>query len=117
MVQVRDSWHLNLSRNCHLLFDMFRGVSRPLGDDVDIVVGDIRIRLNREVVERDRSPGKEQKGNCQNNEAVAQREVDEFADHCPSNVDSSWRTLETSCWPGVMPESISCLLPASILPP
>lgn len=97
MLQVRNARHLNLNRNRHLLFNILRGVSRPLRDDVDVVVGNIRVCFDGQVMEGDRSPGKEQYGKCQDQETASQRKVDERTNHCASSVASSWRTFDTTC--------------------
>ena len=47
--------HDVFQRNRHLLLDLFRGDSRPLRDDLDIVVGHVRIRFHRKLVERHRA--------------------------------------------------------------
>jgi hypothetical protein len=51
MLQVRDAVHHDLDRNRDLLLDFFRGAPRPLGDHLHVVVGNVRIGLNRQVME------------------------------------------------------------------
>ena len=47
---VRHSGHLNFDGNGDLLFHLFRGTPRPLSNHRDIVVGDVGVRLHRQVV-------------------------------------------------------------------
>jgi hypothetical protein len=43
-------FHCDFKRGADLLFDLFCGNSWPLGDDVDVVVGDVRIRFHGKVM-------------------------------------------------------------------
>jgi len=52
MRQVRDTIHNDLERDGDLLLHLFGGPARPLRNDLDVVVGDVGIRLNRQVAER-----------------------------------------------------------------
>src|ERR1700761_8294402 len=117
MLQVRDTGHLNLGRNRYLLFDVLCGMPRALGNDVDVVVGDIRIGLDWKIVKRNDAPREEQKGPTEYKKAIIQGKVDDPPNHCPSRVASNWRTFETTCWPGAMPERISSLFGNTVLPP
>src|SRR5580704_16202816 len=108
MLQVRDAGHLNFSRNRYLLFDVFCRMPRPLGNDVYVVVGDIRICFDWKVVKRNNAPREEQKSSTEYEKSIVQCKVDDPSNHCPSRVASSWRTFETTCCPGTMPERISC---------
>src|SRR5580692_9764170 len=81
MRQVRQSVHLDFNRNGDLLFDFFGGAPGPLGDDLDIIIGNVGIRLDGEIVKGDRSPNEQENGDRQHDEAVVQREVDDCADH------------------------------------
>ena len=62
MGHVRDAGHLNLDRDGDLLLDLFGGAAGPLGDDLDVVVGDVGIGLDGEIVEGDRAPAEQHKG-------------------------------------------------------
>jgi hypothetical protein len=46
MSQVRRSIHLNLDGDCDLSLHLFRRSARPLGDDLDIVIGHVWIGFN-----------------------------------------------------------------------
>src|SRR5579862_6049300 len=117
MLQVRNARLLNFSRDSHLLLNVFSRMPRPLGNDVDVVVRDVRVGFNRKVVEGHDAPGKEQYRATEHKESIVQRKIDDPSNHCASGVASNWRTFETTFWPELMPERISCLFPGSIWPP
>src|SRR3984885_5258331 len=117
MLEVRDAGHLNFGRNRYLLFDVLSRMPRPLSNDVDVVVGDIRICFDWKIVKRNDAPREEQNSPTQYEKTIIQRKVDDPPNHCPSRVASSWRTFETTCWPGAMPERISSLFPTTVLTP
>ena len=99
----------------NLLLDLFGRASRPLRDDLDVVVGDVRIGLDGKVVKRDDAPTEEQDGEAKDQPAVVQRKIDETANHYWSAVFCSASAFETTCWPTSMPESISCILPGKVV--
>src|SRR5690348_14359083 len=118
MRQVRYPIHLNLDRNGYLLFDLFRCPTRPLRDDVDVVVGHIRISFHGQAAKRDGPPDEQKNGNCQDDEAIVQSEIDETAQHraaprrferdftyC-STVFCRTNALLTTCCPGCSPDVI-----------
>ena len=116
MLEMRDTRHLDFGRDRDLLLNVFRGMPRPLRDDVDVVVRDIGIGFDWKVVERNDAPREKQNRPAKNEKAIVQRKVDDPPNHCASSVASNWRTFETTCWPGEMPERISCLFPGSMGP-
>jgi len=59
MHDVRNAVHRDFQRNGHLLLDLFRGNSRPLRDNLHIVVGYVRIGLNGQLMERDGAPNEQ----------------------------------------------------------
>ena len=75
-LQVRDAVHDDLDGNRNLLLNFLRRPSRPLGNDRDVVVGDVRIGLNRKIMEGNRSPNQQQNGRREHQEAVAERKID-----------------------------------------
>src|SRR5262249_40359190 len=115
--QVRDSIHLDLDRNGDLLLDLLRRPPGPLRDHLHPGVGHIRISLDRQLLEGDDSPNKEQDGEAQHDEAVVQREGHEPTNHYCCTVFWNSRALTTTCWPTLSPDSTSCWLPGSICPP
>src|ERR1700691_3718662 len=113
MDNSRNTVHYSLERNRDLLFNLLCGNAGPLRDHIDIVVRYVRIGFDGKPVKGDDSPGKQQDRTRQNEKAVLQREIYKPSNHCASSVASSWRTFETTCWPGAMPERISCLFPGN----
>src|ERR1700722_15185351 len=113
MHHVRNSVHDDFQRNGDLLFDLFRGNSRPLGDDLNIVVGDVGISFDGETLEGNDSCGEKDERERQNEEAVIQSEIDDATNHlcftpyC-STVSINGNSIETTWSPGLRPEIISC---------
>ena len=60
--EVRQTVHLNFDGDGDLLFDFFGGAAGPLGDDLDIIVGDVGIGFHWKGVERNGAPNEEQDG-------------------------------------------------------
>src|SRR6266852_4199290 len=78
---VRDAVHRDFQRDTDLLFDLFCGDSGPLGDDVDVVVGNVRIGFHGKLVKRDRSPPKQKKGRREDQKSVVQGKIYKPANH------------------------------------
>ena len=78
---VRDAVHGDFQRDGDLLLDLFGGNSRPLRDDLDVVVGHVGIGFDGKLMEGDRSPAEEQDGRGEHEKAILQGEIDEFGDH------------------------------------
>ena len=81
MLQMGYSIHLNFNGNSDLLFYFFRRASRPLRDDLHVIVGYVWIRFNRKVVKRNRAPNEQEHRHRQNNEAIIERVFDQVVDH------------------------------------
>ena len=81
ILQMRNARHHDLDRNRDLLLHFLGRPARPLRDDGDVVVGDIGVRLDRQVVERDGAPDQQQDGHRQDHEPVVEREIDKTANH------------------------------------
>ena len=56
---VGDARHADFEGDGDLLLDVFGGAAGPLGDDVDVVVGDVGIGLDGEVVKGDDAPAEQ----------------------------------------------------------
>ena len=97
ILHLRNAGHLDLGGHGDLLFDILRRVARPLGDDVDVVVGDVGIGLDGEVVERDSASDEQHDRDCEDENAVLECEVYKALYHWASRVASSWSTFETTC--------------------
>ncbi len=76
-----DAVHHDFKRDGDLLLDLFRGDSRPLRDDFDVVVRNVRIGFHRKLVKRYRSPAKQQKGRSEDEKAVVQGKIYKPANH------------------------------------
>ena len=81
MNDAGNSVHYGFERNRNLLFDLLSRNSRPLSDDLNVIVGDIGVGLDGEIVERDDAPGEQQYGKREDEHAVAESEIDDAANH------------------------------------
>ena len=81
MHDMGNAVHDDFEGNRNLLFDLLGRNSRPLGNDLNVVVGDIGIGLNGQALERDDTGGKKDDGQRQHEQAVAQGEIDDAANH------------------------------------
>ena len=70
MLQVRNAVHHDFERNGDLLLHLFGRNAGPLGDDLDVVVGDVGIGLHRKAAEGNDAPDEEQQGDGEHQEAV-----------------------------------------------
>src|SRR5882724_9300594 len=105
MSHVRNARHLYLNRCCDLLFDLFCGASRPLCDNSDVVVGDVRVRLYRQIVKGHNAPTEEDDCRTEYKPTITESKVNQAAKHYWSTVFCSVRAFETTCCPTLMPES------------
>src|SRR6516162_5297046 len=104
-----NSVHLDLDGDGDLLLDFLGRPSRPLRDHLHPRVRHVGIRLDRQVVERDHAPNEEKQSRTEHNEAVVQSEIEECANHCCSAVFWNSSAFATTCWPGEIPETTSCM--------
>src|SRR5271168_1624502 len=81
MYQAGNAVHRSLERNGDLLLDLLSGDAGPLRDDLDIVIRDVGIGLNRQIVEGDDSPGKQHDRQPEDEQAIAERKIDNSANH------------------------------------
>src|SRR5580658_6602189 len=116
MLKVRHAVHLNFDGHGNLLLHFFCSSARPLGDYLNPRVRNFRVCLNRQSLERDRSPDEQKQHEAQDNEAIVEREIDELANHHCSAVFWNSSAFSTTRWPGATPETISCIPPGSISP-
>ena len=72
-----DAVHDDFERYGDLLLDLFGRDSRPLRDDLDVVVGHVRIGFHGKLVKRDGAPCKQQNRDRQNKKTIIEREIDE----------------------------------------
>ena len=68
-------------RDRDLLLNLFGRAPRPLGNHVDVIIGYIGIGFDRQIVERDGAPDKQQDGRRQNHEPVVKCKINQIPDH------------------------------------
>ncbi len=83
MFQVRQSVHHDFERNGNLLLDFLCRASRPLRDDLDVIVGHVGIGFDRQPLKGNDAPEKQQRSHYHHQETVAEREFDDCPDHGP----------------------------------
>src|SRR5689334_18041630 len=118
MRHVRYAIQLDFERDCYLLFHFLCRVSRPLGDDLRVGVGNVWVGFNGQIVEGNDSPDKKHHRHTQNQNAVAQSKVDQVADHlpCSATLDENASALAISSSPAFTPTCICCV-PSALVPP
>ena len=72
----------------HLLLHFFRRPPGPLGDDRDVVIGDVGIGLDGQVVERNSAPDRQQNRGRDHHEAVIKGEIDKGPNHISITLSS-----------------------------
>src|SRR6185437_4915745 len=109
MIEMRNAIHRNFEWDRDLLLHFFGGPARPLRDHLDIVIGDIGIRFDRQIMEGNRTPHEQQQRDEHNQESIVQREIDQRVNHvfsrlsyC-SDVFCISRALATTLSPGLTP--------------
>src|SRR5258708_39712849 len=100
MRQMRNSVHADFERNSDLLLDLFGRNSWPLRDDLDVVVGNVRISFNRKLMKGNCTPNEQQQRNRQHDEAVLQGEINNGANHYCSTVFCITSAFVTTRSPG-----------------
>ena len=78
---LRDAIHDNFERNRDLLFDLFRRNSRPLRNDLNVVVSHVGIGLNGQTTEGDDAAGEKQHCEAQHKQAVVKSKINDSANH------------------------------------
>ena len=72
---------LRFDRDRHLLLNLLGSAARPLGDDLNVGVGHIRIRFDRQGSERIGTPNQQQQAEPRHHEALFQCKIDELTNH------------------------------------
>src|SRR5215469_16414558 len=117
MLKVRDTIHLDFDRDGDLLLDFLGRPPWPLRDYLHPCIGDVWIGFDRQVVKRDHAPNEEKNRHAEDNKAIVQSEIDDRANHCCSAEFWNARAFATIGWPGVRPETTSCMEFGSMSPP
>src|SRR6266581_2888531 len=73
----RHAVEAGLQRNGDQLLHLFGSVPGPLGDDVDLSVHYVRVGLNGELEKAQDTPGKDEGGRAQNQDALMEGEMDD----------------------------------------
>src|SRR6202790_113612 len=81
MSQVGNTIQLDLKRDGDLLFHLFCGVTGPLGNDLDVGVGDVWIGFNGQIVERNDAPNEQDDSETHHQDPIVQRQVNQVTDH------------------------------------
>ena len=79
--RMRNSAQTDLDWNRDLLFDFFSGAARKQSDDLNLGIGDIRKRLDRQRSEGRHSTCNEERHQQNQEERLVQRESNETFDH------------------------------------
>ena len=138
MHDVGNAVHHDFERNGDLLLDLFGGNSRPLRDDLHVVIRHVRIGFDGKLVEGNRAPAKQQNGPGQNQRSGCSRakstrsRIIAYPGFCrrrPSAIDQHGRLSFTHCprcfaGPAASPPPdapaqirvISCMLFGSVSP-
>jgi hypothetical protein len=94
MFEMWNAVHYDLERDRDLLLDLLRRDSRPLRDDLNVVIGDVRIGLHRQGSEGDDSPEEQQDRDRHDKKAVVQRKINGAANHGGEARAGALRPLE-----------------------
>ncbi len=102
MSEVGDAGHLNFDGHRDLALDLFGGAAGPLGDDLDVVVGDVRIGFDGQSCGRTTpqavSTHDSRRGRSQRFLSAKSTECANASYWFPAV--SSRSALVTTCWPG-----------------
>ena len=71
MCDVGYTVQRDLQRNSDLLFDLFGGNSRPLGDDLDVIVCHVWIGFDRKGMKREDTGAEKQERERHNKQTIA----------------------------------------------
>ncbi len=92
---MRDAVELVLERDSDEALDLLGRVPRPQGDDLGPDIADIRISFDGKVPEGGDAHDRQEEGEGQRDEALAQRERDEAIDHRASRLRRTPPVLTT----------------------
>src|ERR1700691_1547373 len=107
---VRNAVQPDFERHSDLLFDFLGSMARPLRDDLRISVGNVGVSLDRQITKRDNAPDKQHQRHAENQNTVAQGEIDEETNHLPCSEAAAENAsaFATSSSPNLAPCSICC---------
>ena len=85
---MRNAVHLEFERKRDQAFHFLGGVAGPLRDEFDLGRGEVGIGVHRHALERQDAADRDETGQHQHQEPLAQRSLDDSMDHlvcCPRN--------------------------------
>ena len=91
ILQMRDTIHDDFDGDGDLLLHFFRRAAGPLGNDRDVVIGDVGIGLHRQIVEGNGAPDGQQSRHRENHKAVAQGKIYQRTNHLGPPGRRVWR--------------------------
>ena len=81
MHHMWNSVHDDFERNRDLLFDLLRRDSRPLRNDLDVVIRHVRIGLDGKVMKRNHPSREKQQRKTQHEQTVVESKINDSANH------------------------------------
>ena len=84
MNDVGNTIHCEFNGDRDLLFNFLGGVARPLGDDLNPSVGNIRIGFNREISECHGAADDQGNAQAENQNPVSQGKANDFSNQEPA---------------------------------
>src|SRR5260370_35727580 len=81
MCYMRNAIEPDLQGNRYLLLDLFRGDSRPLGYDLDVVIRNVRIGFDRKCMKCDDTGAKKEQRERHHKEPIGKGKIDNSANH------------------------------------
>src|SRR5260370_1087043 len=107
---VGDAVEGDFQQDGDLLFNLFCSVAGPLRDDLRVGVRNVGIGFDGQIPKRDDAPDEQNQRNAENQDAVAQGEIDEQTNHLPCSEAAAENAsaLATSSSPTFAPWRICC---------
>ena len=81
MIEVWNSVGHDFNGNRDLLLHLFGRMARPLSNDLNVVVGNVRIGLHGKVMKGYGSPNEKQNGRNDDDESIVQGGIDQLVNH------------------------------------
>ncbi len=78
---LRDPVHDDLKRNRYLLFDLLRGNSRPLGNNLDVVIRHVGIRFDGQALKRNDPAGEKDQRQAYDEQSIAKSKINDATNH------------------------------------
>ncbi len=108
VIQMRNARHLDFDRDRDLLFNLFCRSSRPLRNHLNIIVRNVRIRLDRKIVKRNHAPAEEQNRRASTSQRLFSAKSTSAAESLLRRRILHGERLHTTFCPGCSPAVTSC---------